>query len=122
MASSERQARGRRLPAKLSAETGSAEFATTENFATAEKSSRPGRLRILARYSCRGTVCHSGNGNTFKRGRSRPTGFIDFNTRPASEESRECARIIYDDASYRARNCDSEAFELSFRKRRPVAE
>lgn len=41
---------------------------------------------------------------------------------PVSDESRECARIIYDDASYRARNCDSEAFELSFRKRRPVAE
>jgi ubiquinone biosynthesis protein len=37
--------------------------------------------------------------------------FIDFFFGLVNNESRECARIIYDNASYRGKNCDAEAFQ-----------
>ena len=39
--------------------------------------------------------------------------FVDFFLGLVNNESRECARIIYDNATYRARNCDAEAFEAA---------
>lgn len=39
--------------------------------------------------------------------------FVDFFFGLVNNESRECARIIYDNASYRARNCDRKAFEAA---------
>ena len=39
--------------------------------------------------------------------------FVDFFFGLVNNESRECARIIYDNASYRARNFDLEAFEAA---------
>jgi ubiquinone biosynthesis protein len=37
--------------------------------------------------------------------------FVDFFFGLVNNQSRECARIIYDNASYRGRNCDRHAFE-----------
>lgn len=39
--------------------------------------------------------------------------FVDFFFGLVNNESRECARIIYDNASYRAKNCDVKAFEAA---------
>lgn len=39
--------------------------------------------------------------------------FVDFFFGLVNNESRVCARIIFDNASYRARNCDVEAFEAA---------
>jgi ubiquinone biosynthesis protein len=39
--------------------------------------------------------------------------FVDFFFGLVNNESRECARIIYDNASYRGRNCDARAFEAA---------
>lgn len=39
--------------------------------------------------------------------------FVDFFFGLINNEGRECARIIYENASYRAKNCDREAFEAA---------
>lgn len=39
--------------------------------------------------------------------------FVDFFFGLVNNESRECARIIYDNASYRAKNCDVNGFEAA---------
>jgi len=39
--------------------------------------------------------------------------FVDFFFGLINNEGRECARIIYDNASYRAKTCDREAFEAA---------
>lgn len=39
--------------------------------------------------------------------------FVDFFFGLVNNQGRECARIVYENATYRARNCDREAFEAA---------